>query len=449
MADGGRATSVSDAGLPEEPAPSGTDGYFGRMFRSVRTRNFRLFLIGQSVSAVGIWVQRVAELWLVLELTRSSVAVGLVTTCNFLPVLLLGPWGGLIADRTDKRRLLVITQSLRAVPAFLLAGVTLAGMVEPWIVYAVAILTGTTTAFDNPARRVFLQELVGRGLAANAISLNSTMMTSARVTGPAIAGLVISLVDIGWAFALNGLTYLAVIVSLWSMRPQELERLPHSPRGPGQLLDGFRYVAATPQVRSALVMLAIVATFSWGSLEVLIPLLVAFVFEGDAGAFAALFAVMGAGAMAGALSSAARVEVRLEHAAVAAAALGLLLTVTAAASTPWVAGILLFLVGIAGAWFVATDNAVVLVMSEDRYSGRVLALYSTLQLGSRAVGGVLVGGIAGLVGSRGAFVFAGLTALLAGVPVLISSLRVKRAPAVLHRTGTRDALDAPVDSDQG
>lgn len=436
---------MSDPGTPEELAASRSRGYFGRMFRSVRTRNFRLFLVGQSISAIGIWVQRVAELWLVLELTQSSVAVGLVTTFNFLPVLVLGPWGGLIADRTDKRRLLVVTQSLRAVPAFLLAGVTLAGLVQPWVVYVVAILTGTTTALDNPARRIFLQELVGRDLVANAISLNSTMMTTARIAGPAIAGVLISVVDIGWAFALNGLTYLAVVLSLWAMSPQDLQRLPQSPRRPGQLREGFRYVAATPEVRSGLLMLAVVATFSWGSLEVLIPLLVAFVFEGEAGFFALLFAVMSAGAMAGALSSAARYEVRLEHPAVAAVALGLLLTVTGGASTPWVAGVLLFFVGFSGAWFVTSDNAVVLVRSEDAYSGRVLALYSTLQLGSRAVGGVLIGGVAALVGSRGAFVVAGGTAVLAGLPVLLARLSGKRSLPRGKRNKGADALDAPTE----
>lgn len=440
MARGRWAPTVSERNLPEEP--SRVSSYFSRMFRSVRTRNFRLFLAGQSVSAIGIWVQRVAELWLVLQLTESSLAVGLVTTFNFAPVLLLGPWGGLIADRTDKRRLLVITQMLRAVPAFLLAAVTLGGVVEPWIVYLLALSTGTITAFDNPARRVFLQELVGRDLAANAISLNSTLMTTARVAGPVIAGVLISVTDIGWAFAVNGASYLAVVVSLWLMRPGELVRLPQSTRRPGQLRDGFRYVARTPQVRTALLMLAVVATFSWGTLEVLIPLLVAFAFDGEVASFAGLFAVMSAGAMAGALSSAARRQVRLEHAAAAAVALGILLAVTAAASVPWAAGPLLFFVGVAGAWFVATDNALVLVLSEDAYSGRVLALYSTLQLGSRTVGGVAIGAVAALVGPRGAFVFAGVTAVLAGAPSLLSWFRRRRPSPSGERSPAEKTLDA-------
>jgi MFS family permease len=398
-------------------------------FRSLGHRNFRLFFGGQILSATGLWIQRVAELWLVLELTDSSVAVGVVTALNFGPVLLLSPWGGLVADRRDKRRLLLVTQSARAVPAVLLGVLTLTGAVNVWLVYLLATATGLATAVDNPTRRVFIRELVGRDLVSNAVSLNSTMMTTARIVGPAIAGVLIASVDIGWCFLANGVSYGCVLVSLARIDPAALHRLPVSPRQPGQLRDAVRYTLRTPEVRTPLIMLAGVSTLAWGNLEVIVPLLARDTFDGDAGTYATLFAVMSVGSLGGSLFTAGRHGVDLRYTAVAASVLGALLLATAGAPGIVVTAVLLAVVGVAGASFVAADNSLVMIAAAPEYEGRVVSLLSALQLGSKSFGGLVVGAAASVAGARGALVVAGLAAIAVGVPPLLQATRL--TPSVL------------------
>jgi MFS family permease len=399
-------------------------GLVGRTFRSIGSRNFRYYFIGQCISATGVWVQRVAELWLVLELTESPVAVGLVTTLNFFPVLILGPLGGLLADRSNKHRLLVITQVLRAAPALWLGLMALSGAVDVWMVYVAAFVTGAATAVDNPGRRAFLQEMVGKELVPNAIALSSTIMTMARVVGPVIAGFTIAFTNIAWAFVLNGCSYLGVLVSLLLMDRSELVQSTPVPRRRGQIREGFRYAWSEPDIRTGLVMMAIVATFSWGAIDVLIALLVGLAFGHDATAFATMFAIMSVGAVIGSLSSASMQTLRTDQVALGAVVLGGSLLALAGTSSEWVAVPLLVLVGIAGSWFITSNNSIVALRAADDFSGRVLALYSAVQLGTRSIGGLVLGWTASAFGPRGAFVLAGATAIAAGLPTLWNRSRL-------------------------
>jgi MFS family permease len=210
-----------------------------RTFSSLRVRNYRLFFVGQSISLSGTWIQRVAQAWLVLELTGSGTAVGFVTALQFVPLLVLAPIGGVIADRIAKRRLLVLTQGLSSLSAAGLGAVVLSGVVELWMVYVLAFTLGIAGSIDNPTRQTFVLEMVGRDQLTNALALNSSLINAARVVGPAIAGALIVTVGIGWCFVINAVSYLAVITALYMMRIDELASAPLQPRRRGQLREGF------------------------------------------------------------------------------------------------------------------------------------------------------------------------------------------------------------------
>ena len=229
-------------------------------FVSLRHRNFRLFFTGQLISQVGNWLTLVAQTLLVLDLTDSGVALGVLAAAQFGPMLVLGPWAGLVADRSDKRRLLLIVQVLAMVQSFVLAALAFSGDPPLGAIYAVAVFGGVCMAFDNPARRSFVVEMVDREHINNAVSLNSALMTSSRVVGPALAGLLVSTVGYGWAFLGDGLSYLAVIAGLWMMRTGELRAAPVTPRGRGQVREGLRYIRSEPELFVPLAMLGLVGT---------------------------------------------------------------------------------------------------------------------------------------------------------------------------------------------
>ena len=247
-ASGGKRSDAQPAAARDADAATVlTDpGQRTSTFAALRVRNYRLFFAGQVVSNTGTWMQRIAQDWLVLQITNSPLAVGITTALQFLPMLLFGLWGGLLADRYPKRRLLLITQTVMGVLAALLAILTLTGAVQVWQVYLIALGLGLATVVDNPARQTFVNEMVPEGLVRNAVGLNSGNFQLARMLGPAVAGVLISLVGIGWAFALNALSFVAVITALLLMRTEELQRMPLAPRGPGQLREGLRYVRRTP-----------------------------------------------------------------------------------------------------------------------------------------------------------------------------------------------------------
>ena len=381
-----------------------------RTFRSMSVRNFRLYFVGQFVSASGTWMQSIAQIWLVLRMTDSGVALGVTTALQFTPMLLAGAWGGAVADRVDKRRLLVATQALSAGLAVLLGAITALGVVELWMIYALALLLGCVTALDNPARRAFVVEMVGAEHLSNAVSLSSALFTAARVFGPALAGVVIAVAGVSWCFFANAASYGAAIVAFLLMRRQEFFSGDPVPRAPGQLREGLRYAWSTPALRLPLVMTAVIGTLAFNS-QVVLALLARQTFGGDAGTYGALYAFLSIGAVIGALVAAHQPAATRRVLVVAAGAYGALLTVAAAAPTLGVELAVLVPTGAAGVAFVAMANGVLQTHTEPAMRGRVMALFSVAFLGSTPIGGPIVGWVSQAFGARSGLALGGIAAL--------------------------------------
>jgi MFS family permease len=383
-------------------------------FESLRVRNFRLFFSGQLISQIGNWLTLIAQALLVLKLTDSGLALGLLAACQFGPVLFLGAWAGLVADRSDKRKLLMIVQTFAMLQSFALAFI--AFMHHPAVVaiYVVAVLGGIATAFDNPARRAYVVEMVPEANVQNAVSLNSALMTGSRVVGPALAGLLITTVGYGWTFATDGISYLAVILGLFLMRTRE--NRPHlvTPRGKGQVREGLRYVRTMPELFVPLVMMAIVGTFAF-NFQTVMPLLVKRTLHGTDRTFTLIYSVISIGSLAGALLSARRSSVTVRHIVWSAYGFGiamLLLAITPNVPFTYPIGIL---VGISSITFMTTSTAIVQLRSDPSMRGRVLALQAMVFLGSTPIGGPILGYVAQQFGARSAVVIGGVSAIVAGV----------------------------------
>jgi MFS family permease len=357
-------------------------------------------------------MQTVAEMWLVLQLTHSGVAVGIAAALQFVPMLLAGAWGGLIADRLPKRRLLIATQTAMALPALALLTLTATGAIALWMLYLLIFARGAVNAIDNPARQAFVVELVGPDRLVNAISLGSALVNGARTVGPALAGVLIATAGVEPCFALNALSFAAMIAALHGMDRSALRPAPRTPRKPGQLRNGLRYVRATPELRIPLALMAIVGTFTF-NFQTLLPLLATFGFGGGAGTYATLTTAMGLGAIAGAIANSVRARVRPALLAGAAAAFGALVVAAALAPTTALAALALVPVGAASVVFAASVNSFLQLAVAPHMRGRVMALYSTVFLGSTPIGGPLMGWIAGAAGPRTALALGGLVALAA------------------------------------
>ncbi|MBA3413924.1 MAG: MFS transporter, partial [Chloroflexia bacterium] len=280
-------------------------GFRERTFSSLRIRNYRLYVLGQGISLSGTWMQTIAQGLLVLRLTGSGTALGIVVALQTLPILLFGPWGGVIADRFPKRRILYVTQVASAVLALGLGLLIATDLIELWMLYGLALALGLVNTIDNPTRQTFVLELVGREELSNAVSLNSTQINLARVIGPALAGGLVATVGLAACFLVNGLSFLAVILVLRRMRAEELRPAPIVARAKGQLAEGFRYVRATPLVFNTLVMMAIIGTFTY-EFQVILPLFSEFTFGDGESGYAAMTAAMGVGAVVGGLVTAGR-----------------------------------------------------------------------------------------------------------------------------------------------
>lgn len=383
-----------------------------RSFDSLSVPNYRRYFAGQIVSLSGNWMQMVAEVWLVLSLTGSGLAVGVTTALQFLPILLFGAWGGVLADRFRKRELLMVTQALMALPALALLAVTAAGVVAPWMVFALVFVRGTINAVDNPTRQSFAIEMVGPRRVVNAVSLNSVLIHSARLIGPTIAGLLIVAVGVEPCFALNALTFAAMIVALWSMDPAQLRTPPRAVREPGAVRAGLRYVRRTPELAVPLGLMALVGTLGL-NFQVTLPLLARFSFDGGPTAYAALVSAMGAGSVAGALLTGARG--RADGRLIAGAALAFGLVAALAALMPSLALEIpvLALLGASAVTFAATINSSLQLAVEPQMRGRVMALYSVVFLGSTPIGGPLVGWLSEAYDPRAALLLAASAGLVA------------------------------------
>lgn len=370
-----------------------------RTFSALAVRNFRLYFGGQVISVSGTWMQRVAQSWLVLELTGSGAAVGGVTAFQFLPILLVAPFGGLIADRTDKRRVLYVSQSLAGLIALTLGLLVLTERVELWMVYALALALGVVGSFDNPARNAFVMEMVGRSRLTNAVGLNSVLVNSARIIGPAVGGLLIVTVGIGICFIINAFSYLALIGALLLMREREIERSEPEPRRRGQLRDALAYVWREPVLRVPLVMMGVVGLFVY-EFEVVLPLFARFTFGGDADVFGTMFAAMGLGAVLGGFYTATRGERPARNLIWMAYAVGAAVAVTALMPSLWMALVTLVAVGATTTAFLTLGNAVMQLHSVPEMRGRVMALRAAAVLGSRPIGAPIVGWIGEQFGPR-------------------------------------------------
>lgn len=371
-----------------------------RTFASLSIRNYRLFFWGQLVSMTGTWMQSVAQGWLVLRLTGSGVAVGTVTGLQFLPMLLAGAWGGVIADRVDKRRALIATQVSMAVVAAVLAVLTVTDVVELWRVYLAAFVMGCANVIDTPTRQAFVTEMVGREGLPNAIGLNSAVFNGSRVVGPAVAGSLIVGVGLWTCFLVNALSFLAVIGGLLAMRVDELHRGAPVPRQPGQVRAGLRYVWASTERRWTILLVAAVGTFGF-NFGVVLPLMARFTFGRGAGTFGLMTAVMGLGSLVGALATAARSRPSSTRVLVAACGVtGVTMLAAAAAPTLALELVMLALVGAAVITFMTTANSILQLGSEPAMRGRVMALYALVFLGSTPIGGPIVGWLSEAFGPR-------------------------------------------------
>jgi MFS family permease len=396
-----------------------------RSFDSLSVPNYRRYFTGQMVSLSGTWMQTVAAIWLVLTLTESGVAVGMTTALQFLPMLLFGAWGGLLADRIPKRRLLIATQALMAIPAIGLFAVTATGVVAPWMVFLAVFAMGLVNAVDNPTRQSFVIEMVGSDKVVNAVSLISVIVQMARIVGPALAGILIAAFGVVPCFALNALTFVAMIVALWGMDPERLHPEPVAPRAPGAIRAGLRYVIRTPELAVPLALMALVGTLGF-NFQVILPLLAKFSFDGGAGTYAAMVSAMAVGSIAGALVNGAHGRTGPRLIAGGALAFGVSALLSAAVPTLAFEVVALALLGAAAVTFAATINSTLQLAVSAEMRGRVMALYSVVFLGSTPIGGPLVGWLSQTYDPRVALLLAGVTGVAAAweAHASLSRLRV-------------------------
>jgi MFS family permease len=362
-------------------------------FSSLRIRNFRLYFCAQLISVSGTWMQTVAQAWLVLHLTGSGVDLGIVVGLQFLPMLLFGPIGGLVADRMNKRRLLFVTQTCGGVLALVLGTLVVTHAVQLWQVYVLAALLGVVNLFDNPARQTFMMEMVGRDDLPNAVSLNTVVMNASRVVGPAIGGVVITLFGLGVCFFVNAASYGAVIIGLSMMRTAELRPTERVARARGQIREGFLYVWRTPTLRNTLLAIALIGIFAY-NFTVTLALLAKTTFHGGAGTYSLLTSCMAVGAVAGGLIAAHRARPTPRLLQILALVFGGLLAAVALAPSLAIAAVLIVLMGAASIGFIATANATLQLASDPAMRGRVMALYAMAFLGTTPIGAPLVGAIA-------------------------------------------------------
>jgi MFS family permease len=380
---------------------------------SLSIPNYRRWFYGQVVSISGNWMQTVAEVWLVVHLTGSGVAVGITAALQFVPILLFGAMGGVIADRSDKRRLLMLTQTLMAMPALALFALTVTGATQLWMVYALVLTRGTVLAIDNPLRQSFVMELVGSDRVVNAVSLNSVIVHTGRIVGPAIAGAVIALAGLSFCFALNAASFGAMLIAIGGMDRRALLPPPRAERARGQVREALREVASRPALFGPLLMMAVIGTLSF-NFQVLLPLFAKFTWHGTASTYALLTAAMGVGSVCGALAAGARNRVTPRLLAGSALLFGIAELGAAAAPTLLTQALLLAPLGAASVTFAAGVNSSLQLAAAGPSRGRVMSLYSVVFLGSTPIGAPLVGWLAQAYGPRAGLVLGAVAALGTG-----------------------------------
>jgi MFS family permease len=384
--------------------------------RALAHRDFRLFFSGQLISLIGTWMQAVAQSWLVYRLTGSSVLLGLVGFAGQIPVLLLSPAGGSLADARSRHRIIIATQAAAMLLAFALAVLTLAGLVQLWHVFVLASLLGIVNAFDIPARQSFLVQLVGRNDLMNAIALNSSMFNGARIVGPAIAGVLVAAIGEGWCFFLNGVSYLAVLAGLLLMHPKPQPERPSGSTPLGRIVEGFHFAARTAPIRALLFLLGLVSLAGM-PFSVLMPIFADKILHAGARGLGLLMGASGVGALLGALTLAARQEVRGlgRWVAWAAASFGISLIAFAMSRQFWLSAALLVPVGFAMILQTAASNTLIQAMVPDVLRGRVMSVYSMMFMGMAPFGALLSGLLAGRLGAPAAVALGGAACITGAI----------------------------------
>ena len=395
------------------------------MFSSLRIRNFRLYMAGLTVSVAGNWMQNVAVGWLVLQLTRSGTVLGVVTAARYAPLLLLGAWGGLVADRHDKRLLLRLAASIQLVVAAVLGVLTMTHVIDVWSLTTLILVAGVVDVVDTPSRQAFMNNIVGRDRIGNAIALNSVLVNGARVVGPGIAGFVISTVGVGPCFLLNAASFGATWLGLQLMRRDEL--IPTAVEVPAkrQIRAGLRYVLSTPDLRTPLLLVAVAGAFAW-EFPVSIPLFTSDTFQGGASEFGWALSAISAGSIAGGLLAARRRVVSQRSVAASALLWGIAILAASFAPSLAVAYGLLAVVGSGAVTFNAMSKTFLQITSRDQMRGRVMALWSIGWQGTTVLGAPVVGLLGQTLGGRYGLAFGGICCIAVAVPVLLSR---SRAPA--------------------
>ncbi len=393
------------------PQPSRMD----RIGSSLRVRNYRLYFIGQSISVAGTWMQTLALAFLVLDLTGSGADLGLTTAARFLPFLLLAPIGGVIADRANKRRLLYFTQTASAAVAIAFTVMCATGTATVPLVIVLSLAAGGLMVFDNPARQALIPEMVPRRHLLNAVTLGSVSINIARVFGAALGGTIVATVGLTWAFAINAVSFIAVLISLAMMRAAEMQPSERAPRAKGQIREGLSYARHTPALFLPLIMLTITGTLAF-EFPITLPLVARGAFHGGAGTYGAMSAVMASGAIVGGLVAAGRQSPRRATAlAVAAIGWGTAILATALAPNLVLAFVALVFVGYGSITFNSYAKTTLQLASEPSMRGRVMALWALAWGGTTVVGGPLVGWVAEELGSRWSLVIGGVPTIILGL----------------------------------
>jgi MFS family permease len=410
----------------------------GKITASLRHRNYRLYFFGQLISVIGTWMQAIAQSFLVLELTHSGTQLGLTSAARFLPVLIFGPAGGLFADRRDKRRVLLITQTSAGLIAAVFAVLTVTHDMRLWTVYLLAILLGFVNVFDNPARQAFISEMVPADDLANAVTLNSVAMNMARVFGAALGG-VLAAVGLALCFGLNAVSFGAVLLSLLAMRTDSLYPAKRVAKKPGQIRAGLRYVRSTPGLLIPLVMIAVIGTLAW-EFQVSLPLMATRVFGGGAASYGIMASTMGVGAVFGGLVSAAKSRPSGRALCLAAIGWGIAILLAAVAPNMPLELVTLLFVGYGSITFNSMAKTVLQLNAAPEMRGRVMALWGLAWLGSTPIGGTIVGWVAQEVGARWSLVLGGLPTLACGLVALPVLLAIDRRAKRVSEANTTTEL---------
>ncbi len=397
-------------------------------FSSLRIRNYRLYYSGQIISTCGTWMQSIAQAWLVLKLTNSGTALGLIVALQSLPILVFGAWGGVLADRFSKRKLLIFTQLAFATLALILGTLVATGVVRLWMVAVLALGYGLINVIDNPTRQSFVVEMVGESELKNAVTLYSSLVNLSRIIGPTIAGILIATIGLAPCFFVNALSYVAVVIMLLVMRASELHPAIRLARARGQITAGLRYVWANPVLRDVLVIMAIIGTLTY-EFQVSLPMIAEFTFNGTASSYATLTASLGVGAVVGGLITASRKASSFQAVVLASLLFGAATLAASLMPTLALTATVLMVVGFCSITFSAMGNTVLQLTSTPQMRGRVMSLWAIAFLGSTTIGGPIIGFIGQHVGPRWALATGGLAALVAGAyGVLALRRRPVQAP---------------------